>query len=224
MTYAEVMRLLEKLGTAQNRKVYKRHGAGEDLFGVSFANLARLKRRIKTDHSLAQELWVSGNADARTLATMIADPEQATDRMLDQWVRAIEYYVLADVFVRNLVCKSPLARRKMKEWTRSPDEWVGRAGWHLLALLALQDGTLNDRILESFLARIEEGIQKAKNYTRHAMNDALIAIGIRNAALEKKALAVAQRIGKVVVDHGETGCQTPDAAAYILKTRARKKQ
>jgi len=36
MTYREIMKELEALGTAQNRKVYRRHGAGENLFGVSF--------------------------------------------------------------------------------------------------------------------------------------------------------------------------------------------
>ena len=52
---------------------------------------------------------------------------------------------------------------------------------------------------------------------------ALIAIGIRNGKLERNALAAAQKIGKVEVDHGETNCQTPDAAAYIRKTRQRQR-
>ena len=47
MTYREAMKELKMLGTAQNRKVYKRHGAGEDLFGVSFANLGKLQKKIK---------------------------------------------------------------------------------------------------------------------------------------------------------------------------------
>ena len=42
----------------------------------------------------------------------------------------------------------------------------------------------------------------------------------RSAAMEKKAIAAAKRIGRVEVDHGETGCKTPDAAAYIKKTAA----
>ena len=49
------------------------------------------------------------------------------------------------------------------------------------------------------------------------MNNALINIGTRNASLRKKATAAAKRIGKVAVDHGETNCKTPDAAAYIKK-------
>ena len=56
------------------------------------------------------------------------------------------------------------------------------------------------------------------------MNNALINIGVRNSALEKKAVAAAKRIGKVVVDHGETGCKTPDAASYIAKTLAHRRK
>ena len=56
------------------------------------------------------------------------------------------------------------------------------------------------------------------------MNNALISIGVRNPALEKKAVAAAKRIGTVEVDHGVTGCKTPAAAAYIKKTVAHNKK
>jgi hypothetical protein len=37
-------------------------------------------------------------------------------------------------------------------------------------------------------------------------------------------VTAAQRIGAVEVDHGETGCKTPDAAAYIAKARAHRRR
>ena len=49
------------------------------------------------------------------------------------------------------------------------------------------------------------------------MNSALIAIGIRNEDLERKAIEIAREIGKVHVDHGATSCKTPDAESYIKK-------
>jgi hypothetical protein len=39
MNLQQVMDTLRKMGTAQNVKLYKRHGAGGNLFRVSFANL-----------------------------------------------------------------------------------------------------------------------------------------------------------------------------------------
>ncbi len=54
------------------------------------------------------------------------------------------------------------------------------------------------------------------------MNNALIAIGLRNLALETSALAAAAQVGVVDVDHLRTNCETPDAAAYIEKTWTRR--
>lgn len=224
MTYQEVMEQLKRLGTAQNVKIYKRHGAGDNLFGVSFANLGKLKKKIKTDHALAEKLWASGNTDARTLATMVADPARASEQLLDNWVRDTNYYCLIDLVVRNLASQTPFARKKMEEWIQSDDEWVGRAGWGLLGMLAMQKNSLPDSYFEHYLARLERDIHRSKNRTREAMNGALIAVGMRSTALQKKSLAAAKRIGKVEVDHGETGCKTPDAAAYIQKAWARKKR
>jgi 3-methyladenine DNA glycosylase AlkD len=224
MTYEQVMQELKRLGTAQNVKVYKRYGAGDNLFGVSFANLGKLKKKIKTNHALAEKLWASGNTDAQTLATMVADPAQASEPLLDRWVRDTNYYCLIDVFIRYLASQTPFVQKKMEEWTKSHDEWVGRAGWDLLGLQAMQNGDLPDSYFEPFLARIERAIHRSKNRTREAMNGALIAIGMRSPSLQKQALAAARRIGRVEVDHGETGCKTPDAATDIQKTWARKKR
>ena len=219
----EVMHELQALGTEQNRKIYRRHGIGENMFGVSYANLGALKKKIKTDHALAQALWASGNHDARVLATMIADPAQMTDRDLEAWAKDLDNYAIVDNFV-GLAAKTAFVRKKAGQWSKSKDEWIGRAGWHLVGQLAMRDPDLPDDDFEARLAVIERDIHTRKNRVREAMNNTLIAIGIRNAALQKKAIAAARRIGAVDVDHGETGCKTPDAVPYILKAVARKKK
>ncbi len=61
---------------------------------------------------------------------------------------------------------------------------------------------------------LNEAMQELESY---GMNNVLIGLGVRNEALREKAEAAAQRIGKVVVDHGETGCKTPDAISYMEK-------
>ena len=83
MPCSTVMNELKSLGTSQNVKIFKRHGAGNKLYGVSFANLYKLRKKIKTDHNLAMALWKTGNYDARLLATMIADPGAAAEKLLD---------------------------------------------------------------------------------------------------------------------------------------------
>ncbi|WP_369903352.1 DNA alkylation repair protein [Bacillus manliponensis] len=218
----QVMKQLEEYGTEQNRKVYKRHGAKEPLFGVSFSNLNTMKKEIKKDHELAVALWNTGNMDAQTLATMIVDSKQFTSEQLDEWIKDSDYYGLIDVLM-SPVSKSSLAMEKMKDWTKSEDEWIGRAGWTILSHIAMKDKKLEDSFFLSYLETIENTIHGEKNRKKQAMHSALMAIGLRNDELEKQAICVAQKIGKVHIDHGDTSCKTPDAEAYIKKGRDRER-
>ncbi|ADK05522.1 TPA: DNA alkylation repair protein [Bacillus anthracis] len=220
MLLEEVMQQLEEYGTEQNRKTYKNHGAKEPLFGVSFANLKLLKKKIKKDHDLAISLWETKNMDAMTLATMILDLKKVTTELLNKWVQEVDYYCLMDVLM-TAICTSPIAIERVEEWTNSDDEWIGRAGWSLLANIAIKNKTLQDDFFSPYLEEIKENIHNEKNRKREAMNSALIAIGIRNEDLEQTAIEIAREIGKVQVDHGATSCKTPDAESYIKKARER---
>jgi 3-methyladenine DNA glycosylase AlkD len=223
MTLAEVLVELETMGTAQNRKVYARHGVSGEMFGVSYANLGKLRKQIKVDHQLALGLWESGYHDARVLATMVADPEQVSGPLLEDWARDLDNYVLTDA-LSSVAARSRQAMRKMQKWTRSRNEWVAAAGWNLLAQLALSDREQDHDFYAGYLELVEQRIHTSKNRVRHSMNSALISIGLRSPALERKALAAAKRIGKLEVDHGETGCKTPDAVVYIQRAKQRRKK
>ncbi len=226
MTFTEVMAQLEKLGTAQNRKVYTRHGAGRKMFGVSFANLYALRKKIKTDHQLAQRLWRTGYVDAQWLATMIADPAQLTAAEADAWTRDLAQHgrTVGGLFA-GVVAKTPFADQKMRAWMKSPKEFVRACGYDVLGV-RLRDGdtTVTDADCAKILADIEKIIRRAPNWVRYTMNGAVIGIGIYRRGLTAKALAAAKRIGEVEVDHGETDCKTPDAVPYIQKALARGKK
>ena len=223
MTKTQVMKELKAAGTAQNRKVYRRHGAQGDLFGVSYAALGKLKKKIKTDQALAEQLWATGNLDARVLATMIADPGAMSARTLDAWAKDADNRGMAAA-VSNVAAEARSAKSRMEKWTVSRREMTACAGWHTLASMARQDNSLPNAYFAKYLGTIESTIHTSKNWVKYSMNNALINIGVRNPVLEKKAIAAARRIGPVEVDHGETGCKTPDAAAYIKKTLAHRKK
>ena len=154
---------------------------------------------------------------------MIADPAQLDEKTLDLWSRDVDSYPVIDAF-GGLVARTPFARAKAEQWMSADDESIESAGWRVLANLALHDTSLPDSYFASRLEAIRRSIGAAKNRVRHEMNSALIAIGVRNDALEAKATETARAIGKVVVDHGDTACETPDAASYIAKTLARRKK
>ena len=84
------------------------------------------------------------------------------------------------------------------------------------------DEELPDEYFDERLRTIEARIAGAANRVRHCMNGALIAIGGRNEALRESAIAAAERIGPVVVDHGKTSCKTPEAVPYIDRIWARR--
>lgn len=221
MTYQQAIKQLKACGTAQNRKVYGRHGIADAMFGVSFADLKALAKKIKVDHDLAVRLWESNNHDARVLATMIADPAKLTARQLDDWARSLGNYVITDALA-GLVAKTRYANAKADKWGKSRNDHIGQLGWNLVTHLSMQDAECPDEYLADKIGLIEGQIHRRKNRTRHAMNMALCGIGIGRASLRRRALAAAERIGKVVVDHGQTSCKTPDAADYIKRAAARK--
>jgi 3-methyladenine DNA glycosylase AlkD len=222
VSFAEAMQALEKAGSAQTRKTYLRHGAEEPLFGVSFATLKALVKRIGVDHELARQLWDTGNFDARNLAAKVADPQRMTATELDRWAGLARGRMIAG-YVAMLAAEGPHAAKKATQWLASPKVELRRSGWSLLGQMAMLDETTPDAWFLARLAQIEKGIHAAPNEERDCMNLALIALGGRNAALRKAALAAAKRIGKVEVDHGDTACKTPDAAPYIEKTWAHSK-
>jgi 3-methyladenine DNA glycosylase AlkD len=223
MELAEVMQQLESLGRESHRKTYARHGITEPMFGVSYADFKIIVKKIKKNHNLAIQLWETGNYDARILATMIADPKQLSLEHIDAWVKQLTHYAITDAFA-GMVANSPHVQSKMAVWVEADNEWICCAGWNLLAHLALEHPDLPDEFFHTYLTTIQNHIHEGKNRVRYNMNNALIAIGRRNDALQAKALAIAKIIGKVEVDHGPTWCKTPSAEEYILRQRPERKK
>jgi 3-methyladenine DNA glycosylase AlkD len=222
MNAQEALTTLKKLGKPQTAAIYQRHGSGGNVFGVLTSEIVKLKKKIKVDHALAQDLWKTGNAEARILALQIADPgkltqEDATRLLQDGPVRFVGCY-LSDV-----VARSPVADKTMREWMRSKDEHTREMGYGVLASRLKQDpDSIADADAVKILATIEKEIHRSPNMARHAMNSAVISIGVFKPSVRKKAIEAARRIGKVEVDHGETNCTTPEAAPYIMKAGQRK--
>ncbi len=212
---------METLGTEQARKTYQRHGVGDKVYGVSYADLGKFQKKLKTNHKIALDLWASGFHDAQVLACMIADPQQADSASLDKWSKTLSNYVITDAF-SGYVAKSSLAQTKAEAWIKSDKEWISSAGWNIIGTLAKNDTSLADAWFAECVAAIERDLQTSKNRTRHTMNNTLIAIGARNPRLQAKALATAKRIGKVVIDHGLTNCKTRDAVATLQGDSQRK--
>ena len=140
---------------------------------------------------------------------MIADPAAIEHADLSRSIPdidAVRYYVLADLVSSNVAAPSPIAPRRPSRWMAS-DRWRN-ARWDMLAILALKDQwdcpTHTSRLFNTDRSRPAW----VQNRVRYLMNGALIAIGLRNERLRERANAITTIIGKVNVDHGDTGCRT----------------
>jgi len=220
MSRPEITAILDELralGSEQTLKIYRRHGLKGEAFGVKYGDLEKLAKRLKKSPELAHGLWASGNHDASVLACKIADPASLERASLERWVGEINRVLVADF--SNLVARGPLAQDLASDWTGAPQPDLTQVtGWFVVAALATKSEGIPKIWFEPSLGRIEPEIAEAPDRVSLALNEALIAIGGRNdPGLRDTAVAIAERIGKVEVDQGETGCETPDAASYIGK-------
>ncbi len=216
LTLAEAMAALEAAGSEQTRKTYARHGVTQPMFGVSFATLKSLMKKIKIDHELALALWQTNNFDARNLAVKVVDPSRMSETELDAW--ALDSCApMCGNYVAQIAAEGPHARRCVERWLGAVNDTQRCVGWTLVGALATGDEAIADTWFAERLQEIDNSIHTAPNGQRYLMNQTMIAIGCRSPALRAAATAAAQRIGNVDVDHGDTACKTPDAASYIEK-------
>jgi len=71
------------------------------------------------------------------------------------------------------------------------------------------------------LKRVQAEIHQAPNRVGYCMNGFVIALGCYVAALSEAAIQAGQKIGKVVVDVGDTSCKVPFSPDYIAKVAQR---
>ena len=146
-------------------------------------NLRRLAKEIGREHDLAGELWRTGIHDARILATLIDDPAQVTVRQMEQWAADFNSWAVCDAACCCLFDKTPHAWGKAVEWTEREEEYVKRAGFVLMAALAVHDKKAPDEQFEAFLPLIARHATDERNFVKKAVNWALRQIGKRNRRL-----------------------------------------
>ncbi|MCX7420872.1 MAG: DNA alkylation repair protein [Planctomycetia bacterium] len=223
MNAQEILATLKKLGKPQTAAIYRRHGSGDNVFGVLTSEIAKLQKQIKVDHALAMELWETGNAEARVLALLVADPEKLTRADANRLVKDGPMRFVG-CYLSGLLARSLIAEATMRAWMKSPDEFTREMGYGIFAVRLKNDpDSVSDADAEQVLATIEKQLHRSPNWARYAMNGALISIGIFKPSLRKQAIEAARRIGKVEIDHGETNCKTPDAVPYIEKASTQKR-
>lgn len=196
-TAAEIVRALEAQRDESRREGMARFGINADnALGISIPTLKRLARPNRRNHELALALWACGIHEARILAVLIEDPGKVSARQMDEWTGDFDSWDVCDQACLNLYCHTPHAWKKARQWATKKREFVKRAGFALMACLAVHDKDAGNQDFESLIPLIEDASDDNRNFVRKSVNWALRQIGKRNATLRKSSIACAKRILK----------------------------
>lgn len=214
-----VMAQLKAKGNESTRKIFQKHGATGNMFGVKVADMKVIAKTIKGDQELALELFDTGNYDAMYLAGIVADGKQMTKKQLQSWAAGSGWQMVAEYTVPWVASESKHNRALASRWIDSKKENIASTGWctwsGIVAITA--DDELDLAEIRKLLKRVEKEIDNAPNRVRYTMNGFVIAVGAYVAPLIKQATATAKKLGKVSVDMGGTACKVPLALDMIEK-------
>jgi len=195
---AEIVAELRSLADPESAAGMARYGiCRKNTLGISIPRLRAMAKRIGTNHGLALELWGTGIHEARILAGLIDDPAKVTAAQLERWVRDFDSWDVCDQMCSNLFDKTRFAHEKAIRWSARKEEFVKRAGFVLMAALAVHDKKAPDVRFRRFLPLIEREAADERNFVKKAVNWALRQIGKRNRELNRAAIAAALRIGTI---------------------------
>lgn len=195
MDTSEIIDLLKEAADPTHHAGMRRFGIdNEKALGVKIPEVRKLAKLIKKNHELALQLWDTQIHEARILASLIADPKLVTPELIDSWTKDFSSWDVCDQTCGNLFDRTPFAIEKALEFSRHEEEFTKRAGFVLMATLAVHDKKSGDKTFTQFFPVIEREAWDHRNFVKKAVNWALRQIGKRNHTLHPLAIQCAEHI------------------------------
>ena len=196
--YNKILKRLKSLSDPKAVEDMARFGINpNNTYGISIPNIRKMAKEIGKNHEIARQLWKSGIHEAKILAGMIDDSKFVTEEQMENWVKDFDSWDVCDQVCMNLFDKTNFAYQKITEWSKKNEEFVKRAGFALMASLAVHDKKAKDEVFLKFLPIIKRESTDERNFVRKAVNWALRQIGKRNINLNKVAIETAREIQKI---------------------------
>jgi 3-methyladenine DNA glycosylase AlkD len=171
--------------------------SSENTLGISVTELRKVAKRLGTDHQLALELWATGIHEARILSAIIDEPAEVTREQMEDWVKDFDSWDVCDQATTCLFDRTPYAFEKAVEWSGRDEEYVKRAGFAMMAGLAVHDKAASDDAFITLLQNVRRESLDDRRYVKKAANWALRQIGKRNLRLNMEAIRVAIEISEM---------------------------
>ena len=196
MEYRDIIGRFESLADNKAAKGMAKYGiTGSKVYGVKIPVIRDMAKKAgKRNRELAAKLWKQGSREARILASMVDDHTRVTVEQMERWVSEFDSWEVCDQCIMNLFEKTSFAWEKAYAWSERDEEFVKRAGFVMMARLAVSDKKADDRLFEPFLPIIKREAHDGRNFVKKAVNWALRQIGKRSAFLHPKSLETAREI------------------------------
>jgi 3-methyladenine DNA glycosylase AlkD len=208
----KIKKYLESKGSEKNLLGMQRFGIRfKKAYGVNIPVIRKLAKDYKRNHDLALELWETKIHELMLLAVFVDDYKQVTKAQMNKWVKDFASWDICDQCCSNLFEKTPYAFEKVFEWSKSKDEFIKRAAFALIAVIAVHHKKTEDIELLDFFPLIEREAYDERNFVKKAVNWALRQLGKRSRLLFDEAVEVAKRIEQ----------QDSKAAKWIAKDALR---
>jgi 3-methyladenine DNA glycosylase AlkD len=193
----EVLLAMKKVSSAKAIAKQAHFGIStSNSYGLTTPQSKAIAKKIGKNHPLALQLWKTNIHEARHIAALIADPALTDEKLMEKWLKDFSSWDTVDGTCSYLFRKMPCAYEKAMEWTTREKEFEKRAGFTMMAQLAVHDKKAADKMMEQFLVPIIRESSDPRNFVRKAVNWALRQIGKRNERLCMKAIAAAKKIQK----------------------------
>lgn len=197
MDYSEIISELKLKRDPKNIEGMARFGiTSRNTLGIPIPYLRKMATRIGKNQKLSEKLWQSDIHEARMLAAFIGEPELVKEGQMERWVRDFDSWDICDQVCGNLFDRSKFAYKKALQWSSSDKEFIKRAGFVLMATLAVHDKDADNKKFTQFFSIIKAESTDKRNFVRKAVNWSLRQIGKRNKELNLRAIKVSKELKK----------------------------
>ena len=195
ITIGSIITRLESLADAEAVAGMARYGIrGKKVYGVKIPELRRIGKELGREHGLSLRLWSYPSRETRILAALTGEPEKVTIELMEEWVKEFDSWEICDQIIMNLFEKTEWAHSRAVEWSSRKEEFVKRAGFVLMARLAVSDKGAPDQKFLDFFPCIIAGSTDDRIYVKKGVNWAVRQIGKRNLVLHAHAINLAREI------------------------------
>ena len=167
------------------------------------------KRNVE---GLARYGIVAPKAFGVTMGAMLKFAKQ-----MDAWTAEFDNWGVCDTVCWHLFYETPFIWKKARQWSKSPREFVKRAGFVMMAGLVKHDRAASDAEFKTLFPLIEAGARDERNFVKKGVSWALRRIGTRNLPLNGAATALAARLAKS--EHPASRWVGSDAYRYLTNPK-----